>query len=90
MILEIIKGPIVTEKATELKNNQGKYIFKVEEKANKIQIKQAIEKRFAVKVKEINVLNVKPKTKRVGRYVGKTNKYKKAIVTLVEGNQIDM
>ena len=57
----------------------GTYVFKVDARANKTQIKQAIEKAFNVKVEKINTLNVHPKTKRVGRYTGKTNRYKKAI-----------
>ena len=85
--LELIKAPVITEKANALaKNNQ--YVFKVSEKANKYQIKQAVEKIFNVKVVAIRTLNVKPKTKRVGRYAGLTNRSKKAIVTLAEGQTI--
>ena len=56
--------------------------------ANKIEVKQAIEKIFNVKVEKVNILNSHPKKKRVGKYTGMTNKYKKAIVTLAEGNTI--
>jgi large subunit ribosomal protein L23 len=86
---DIIKAPIVTEKSSKLaKNNQ--FVFKVDVKAHKTEIKQAIEKLFNVKVMDVSTINSVPKTKRVGRYVGKTNRYKKAIVTLAEGNKIDL
>ena len=61
-----------------------------EKSSNKTQIKQAIEKIFNVKVESVNTVNVKPKKKRVGRYVGKTNKVKKAIVKLKEGSSIEL
>ena len=64
------------------------YVFKVDVRANKTQIKQAIENAFNVKVENVNTMNIHPKTKRVGRYTGKTNRYKKAIVKLAEGNTI--
>ena len=78
---DIIIAPVITEKAAVEEQN-GKYTFKVSTKANKTQIKQAIEKIFNVKVESVNTINVKPRKKRVGRYVGKTNKVKKAIVKL--------
>ena len=87
--LEIIKAPVVTEKSqSEIAN--GKYTFKVDPKVNKLEIKAAIEKLFNVKVKSIRTLNVKPKKRRVGRYTGLTNRSKKAIVTLEEGQTIDL
>lgn len=87
--LEIIKAPIITEKAEALKE-KGQYCFRVSEKANKIEIKEAIEKLFDVHVKKINTLNIKTKKRRVGRYYGMTNRGKKAIVTLAEGETIDL
>ena len=87
--LEIIKAPVITEKSENAKN-QGKYTFKVDPKENKIEIKEAIEKLFSVKVTSIRTINVKPKKRRVGRYTGYTNKSKKAIVTLAEGQTIDL
>ena len=87
--LEIIKAPVVTEKSENEKAN-GKYTFKVDPKANKLEIKEAIEKIFKVKVTSIRTLNVKPKKRRVGRYYGLTNRTKKAIVTLEEGQTIDL
>lgn len=86
---DIIKAPIITEKSSELASNNV-ITFSVDVKANKTQIKQAIEKIFDVKVESVNTINVKPKKKRVGRYVGKTNKVKKAIVKLKEGSSIEL
>ena len=87
---DIIKAPVITEKSSNIASNDRKYVFKVYAKANKSQIKDAIEKIFKVKVESVNTVNVHPKKKRVGRYSGMTNKYKKAIVTLVNGNKIDL
>ena len=87
---DIIKAPVITEKSTAIESDEKSYVFKVDPKANKTQIKQAIEKIFNVKVKSVNTVNVHPKKKRVGRYSGMTNKYKKAIVTLADGNKIDL
>ena len=87
---DIIKAPVITEKSNKIVETEGKYVFKVDPKAKKIEIKQAIEDIFKVKVDKINTINAKPKKRRVGRHTGMTNKYKKAIVTLVEGNKIDL
>ena len=86
---DIIKGPIVTEKSAALAETNT-IVFSVDPKANKTQIKQAVEAIFNVKVESVNTVNVKPKKKRVGRYVGKTNKVKKAIVKLSEGSSIEL
>ena len=86
--LEIIKAPLVTEKSTDEKQN-GKYTFLVSEKATKTEIKEAIEKIFKVEVVSISTLNIKTKKKRVGRYTGRTNRGKKAIVTLKDGMTIE-
>ena len=87
---DIIKAPVITEKSTTIASNEKSYVFKVDVKANKSQIKDAIEKIFNVKVESVNTVNVHPKKKRVGKYSGMTNKYKKAIVTLKDGNKIDL
>ncbi len=84
---DIIYAPIITEKSALLAN-ENKYAFKVDPKANKTQIKKAIESIFNVKVVSITTANSHPKKKRVGKYTGMTNKYKKAIVTLEKGNTI--
>ena len=84
---DIIIAPVITERSAILEQ-EGKYVFKVDTKANKVQIKQAIEKIFIVKVESVNTSNSHPKKKRVGRYTGMTNKYKKAIVKLAKGSTI--
>ena len=88
--LEIIKAPVITEKSQNVQSELGQYTFKVDPRANKTEIKLAIEKIFNVKVKSVRTLNEKPKKKRVGRYTGMTNRSKKAIVTLHEGQNIDL
>ena len=88
--LEIIKAPVITEKGSTLAQEEGKYLFKVDPKATKSEIKDAVEKIFKVKVERITTINVKPKKRRVGRYAGMTNKYKKAIVKLAEDQTIDL
>ena len=87
--LEIIKAPVITEKS-QIAKSEGKYTFKVSPKATKTEIKEAIEKIFNVKVSAIRTINVKPKKRRVGRYTGLTTRYKKAIVSLAEGQTIDL
>jgi len=86
---DIIIAPVITEKS-QIAIGNNVYTFKVSKDANKTQIKQAIEEAFGVKVKEVRTLNTKSKAKRVGRYTGKTKTYKKAIVTLAEGNAIEI
>ena len=87
--LEIIKAPVITEKS-QLAKEAGQYTFKVDPRANKTEIKSAIEKLFNVKVASIKTLNEKPKKRRVGRYTGLTNRKKKAIVTLEQGQTINL
>lgn len=87
---DIIKAPIITEKSANLAQDQNTMTFSVDVRANKTQIKQAIESIFDVKVESVNTINVKPKKKRVGRYAGKTNRVKKAIVKLREGSSIEL
>ena len=88
--LEIIKAPVITEKGSRIAQEEGKYLFKVDPKASKSEIKEAVEKIFKVKLERIATINVKPKKRRVGRYAGMTNKYKKAIIKLAEGQTIDL
>ncbi len=84
---DIIFAPVITEKSASMEA-EGKYVFKVDVRANKMQIKQAIEKLFNVKVESVNTMNTHPKDRRVGKYSGKTNRYKKAIVKLANGSTI--
>ena len=86
---DIIKRPIITEQSmadTEMK----RYTFEVAKDANKVEIRQAIEAIFNVSVVKVNTLNVKPKPKRVRYQVGQTRTWKKAMVTLKEGDTIEL
>ena len=88
-ITDVLKKPVITEKSMTLSREENKYTFYVDVNANKIEIKQAVEAMFGVKVESVNVMNVKPKKKRMGRYEGKTNRRRKAIVKLAEGESIN-
>jgi large subunit ribosomal protein L23 len=87
---EIIRRPIITEKTMLLAEQQNKYTFSVDKRANKIQIKQAIEELFKVKVVKVNTINTAPKKKRVGQYTGFKPVITKAIITLAEGDKIEI
>lgn len=80
---DIILRPVITEKSTDLMDNK-KYTFDVLLSATKTQVRDAVEKIFNVKVKKVNIMNVRGKNKRVGRYFGKTARRRKAIVTLTD------
>ena len=86
--MNIIVAPVITEKSEALKLNNV-YVFKVLKNANKTQIKNEVEKRFNVKVASVNTLNMVQKKRRVGRYTGLSNAYKKAYVKLQEGSSIE-
>lgn len=86
---DIIKGPIMTEKSNDLAQ-KNIVTLSVDPKANKTQIKQAVEKVFNVKVESVNTVTVRPRKKRVGKYTGYTNKVKKAIVKLKDGSSIEL
>jgi len=88
-IYEIIEGPLITEKSTDLGEKQNKYVFKVGCNANKIEIRNAIEKIFNVKIEKVNTVKLQGKKKRVRRVEGKTPDWKKAVITLKEGNKIE-
>lgn len=87
---DIIIAPVITEKSSAVSSDGKTYVFKCNKNANKFQIKDAVEKAFKVKVAKVTTLNTKPKNKRVGRYTGKTKTYKKAYVTLVDGDKIEI
>ncbi|MEE0966282.1 MAG: 50S ribosomal protein L23 [Bacilli bacterium] len=89
-ITDVLKKPVLTEKSLLLQQTENKYTFDVDLNANKTEVKIAVEKMFDVKVENVTMMNVKAKTKRMGKYVGKTNKRKKAIVKLAEGNEINL
>ena len=87
---DIIQTASLTEKSTLLSEKQNKYVFRVRPHANKIQIKQAIERLFQKKVVDVNTCNYSGKEKRVRGPLGRRAHWKKAIVTLAEGEKIDL
>ncbi|MDM8300997.1 50S ribosomal protein L23 [Collinsella tanakaei] len=86
---EIIIRPIVSERSYS-EMEQNKYTFEVHKDANKYQIKDAVEEIFGVKVVRVNTLRVKPKTKRVRYVAGQTRSWKKAVITVAEGDSIEI
>ena len=86
---DVIRSPIITEKATRL-SEQNKVVFRVADDASKDEIAAAVEELFKVKVTKVNTLNVKGKTKRFRGTLGRRSDVKKAIVTLAEGQSIDI
>lgn len=85
---QLIKGPIITEKSHLLKAEGNKVTLKVDVKANKIEIRKAVEELFKVKVLAVNTINMKGKKKQVGRIEGVRSDWKKAIITLAPGEKI--
>jgi len=86
---KIIRRPLITEKSTRQKEEGGQYVFEVHRNANKIEIQSAIERLFKVKVLQVRTSNVMGKIKRLGRRFGKRPDWKKAVITLREGDRID-
>jgi large subunit ribosomal protein L23 len=88
-VYDIIKRPIVTEKSNAQADNSKQYTFEVDTRANKIQVKDAVETAFSVRVLEVNIVNIPAKMVRYGRLrVTKKPAYKKAVVTLAPGSSI--
>ncbi len=85
----IIRRPIVTEKGTILRDENNQLLFEVDSRSNKSEIKKAIEKLFKVKVLSVQTQNRLGKRKRLGKFVGRRKNWKKAIVTLKEGDRVD-
>jgi large subunit ribosomal protein L23 len=86
---QVIVRPLLTEKGTSLGEAGNKVLFEVHREANKIEIRKAVEKIYAVKVMKVHIQVVRGKLKRVGRSEGKRPNWKKAIITLAEGSSID-
>lgn len=86
---QVLVRPIITEKNTMLAE-QGKYTFEVAPTVNKIEIKQAVEEVFKVRVAAVNVMRVPGKQRRMGRHSGMTRSWKKAVVTLESGERIEL
>ncbi|EGK14428.1 50S ribosomal protein L23 [Psychrobacter sanguinis] len=90
-LYQVLKGPVFSEKSQLLGDSLGVQVFKVDNNATKREIKKAVELMFeGVEVTKVNTLNVKGKTKRFGRTVGRRNDYKKAYVTLKAGQDVQM
>jgi len=88
-LYEVLRRPLITEKDTMLQA-QGKYAFEAAKESNKIQIKQAVEKAFNVKVTAVNIIMVPGKERRIGKRIVLTPSWKKAIVTLQPGDKIEL
>ena len=87
---DVIIRPIITEKSMRENAEDNKFVFEVKKGANKTEVAQAIKEIYNIVPEKVNVLNVRPKTKRMGRYVGKTSALRKAIVKLPEGQDISL
>jgi large subunit ribosomal protein L23 len=87
---EIVLRPLITEKGTQLKAAGNQYLFQVDLDANKIEIKRAIEEIFEVHVSSVRTIRMQGKKKRMGRFEGKRPDWKKAVVTLREGETIEL
>jgi large subunit ribosomal protein L23 len=87
---QILLRPVVTERSSQDAEDRGAYTFIVAKDANKIEIRQAVEKLFDVKVSDVRTMNYRGKVRRLGRSIGKRPSYKKAVVKLAEGERIDV
>lgn len=87
---DILRRPVITEKATLMREVENSVVFEVDTRATKAEIKQAVEKVFSVKVLGVRTVHVRGKTARVGRSIGRKRNWKKAYVTLGEGDQIEL
>lgn len=87
---EVLIQPLLTEKITAMRESANKVGFLVKPDANRIEIKRAVEAALKVKVLRVNVMNIAGKTKRLGRFAGKRPDWKKAIVTLKEGEKLEL
>lgn len=86
----VLKKPILTEKATDLRDRYNHIAFEIDERANKRMVAEAIEKIFNVKVTGVRILNTAGKPKRIGKFSGSRNGFKKAIISLKEGDKVDI
>ena len=87
--MQLIRRPVITERASDLQEDQNKYVFEVLSQANKVDIRRAVEAMFDVEVVKVNTSNVHGKVKRLGRFQGRRPNWKKAVVTLADGHSID-
>jgi len=91
-VYEVLKRPMITEKTTEMQDEANQFVFKVDRRANKMLVKQAVEERFDVEVVKVNIINMKAKTRRRGLRARSIRvvPWKKAIVTLAPGDSIQL
>ena len=87
---DVLIRPLLTEKITSIREVKNSVAFAVDNRATRIDIRRAVEKIFNVKVASVNVMNVRGKNKRQGRYVGRRSDWRKALVTLKEGEKIEL
>ncbi len=87
--VDVIKGPVITEKGTLVNELGNQVVFRVHPQANKVEIRQAVERLFKVKVEKVRTSRLLGKTRRVGKTAGRRSDWKKAYVTLAEGARID-
>ncbi|HRI06638.1 MAG TPA: 50S ribosomal protein L23 [Nannocystaceae bacterium] len=87
---QVIVRPVITEKATDLQTYQNQYAFEVAKKANKIEIRKAVEMLFGVKVEKVRTMVQRGDIRRVGKFIGRKPSWKKAVVTLRDGESIDL
>ncbi len=88
-VYEVVRRPIISEKSTALAELAGRYVFEVALQANKQEIRDAVQRLFSVKVREVRTMIMHGKVKRVGRFESKRPNWKKALVTLAEGQKIE-
>ena len=88
-VYEILKRPLITEKSTIQKETANQLTFEVDRNANKVEIRRAVEKIFSVKVVDVKTMQMKGKVKRFGRLLGKRRNWKKALVTLAQGEHVE-
>ena len=86
---EIIRRPVITEKGTIQKELNNQLTFEVDRRANRVEIRHAVEKAFNVRVEKVRTMQIKGKVKRLGRSMGRRRHWKKAVVTLAEGQNIE-
>ena len=88
-VTDVIKSPIITEKGTLVNELGNQVVFRVDPRANKVEIRQAVERLFKVKVEKVRTSRLLGKTRRVGKTMGRRSDWKKAYVTLAEGSRIE-
>lgn len=88
-VYDVIRRPIISEKSTALAEVASRYAFEVAVEANKHEIRDAVQRLFNVKVKDVHTMTMHGKMKRIGRFEVKRSNWKKALVTLAEGQKID-